>query len=261
MTASNLILLGLLLNCLDDTMPDAPDDFEYSNITQIQAIGDFGEVSARLNPAVSLERDGAVLFATDFSKGFAGFGFTGYGNPNTIELVNDSYSRSGLGLRFYNTLDYDHQVFIVRQQSIIEARYFISYTQFDFEEGNCQVEISMTVAQNGKRLVIMVGFVTTPRSVYIYDKAYNHVDITARMTDIGYISTSGLLKLKLDVENNNIKELSFNTLTIDVSDIELPIYESKNLRDNYQYVYYVSPYDDTYASSNVQNIVLAVSNN
>lgn len=240
-------------------MPDAPDDFEYSNILQFQSIADNAELAARLNSAVIYEREGAVLYSNDFSSGLKGINAHDDDGNNYIELFVKSFSRSGLALKIYSEeTEYQGHGFTL-QVPLIEARYYILYIQFDWASSAGVTVILFNVGINNKIYLARVKFEANDKSIAVYNSDETYIDILDRFDHSQNVGTYGLMKLKIDTVTGYYVFLEHNTDQIDISDIEIKQQELYVV-DQVQAGVYVHAKNAGNATVYIHNIVVSCSN-
>ncbi len=240
---------------------DAPDDFDYSDVGQIQTIADGGEIAARINNATAIERDGNVMFFSDMSHGFAGFSTVEPDATNIISLYPYTKSRSGLSIKILATVTDWYETYISHNNPIVEGQYYILYSQIAIPEGIGNIGIGFTVFVNKQLHYIVFEIKNNPTRFYYRDTGGNLVDISTRFNAGSVIPVSGLLKIKIDAVNDVISELTFNTLTVNALDIPLTLNTYSYDNDYVQADYYVYKNSGSDATGYVSNVVLTVSNN
>ncbi len=261
MIVASLILLIYSLNYWDNMPYDAPDDFDYSDVGQIQTIADGGEIAARINNATALERDGNLMFFSDMSKGFAGFSTVEPDATNIISLYPYAGSRSGVAIKILSTATDWYDTKIVHSNPIVEGQYYILYSQIAIPEGIGTIGIGFTVFVNRQLHYIVFEIKNNPTRFYYRDTGGNLVDISTRFNAGSVIPVSGLLKIKIDTVNDVISELTYNTLTVNALDIPLTLTDYSYDNDTVQADYYVYKNSGSNATGYVSNVVLTVGNN
>lgn len=207
-------------------MPDAPDDFDYSQVGEFTANLDSSELAARLYSPAGYARTAQMLYATDFSKGISGLDPDVTVGLGTIVLSTDHSSLSGLALKLTNSSNDDVDCFVGTTIPFVLARYYTLDIGFylNGEEGETRLELYVFYEGVSHHLDLYLQ--QNPFRLIFRDVNNNYVDITSYETSESYFGNFYHLRATIDIETRLMKELTINSVPFEVSSLEYMINEA-----------------------------------
>lgn len=206
-------------------MPDAPDDFDYSNVVEFISNADQSELAARLYSPALYARKGQVLFLTDFSRGFSGMYNTIDNASGEVRLIARHYSQSGLSAQIRNKNTNWNYGYISNALPLIVARYYTMDVRYEAYGTGSKARFTMSVAIDGKLNTIRVRHTYSPTKIELATTDNDNYDITSLADNPLSLSERNHVSITFDMQDRVYKELYLSGASFNIANIPVNAYD------------------------------------
>lgn len=201
-------------------MPDAPDDFEFSNVTQFVSNADNAELAARLYSPSIYARIGQILYMTDFTKGFSGFTPETSGDTEIIGLTGEYPGYGGLSMKMQTEETDPLDCYIGNTIPYVEARYYILDIGYSIFNAGSLAQIEFYVHREGTQHRAKVKHTFSTFKLELLNSSNNYDNITSLESSDSYFGSYNHFRMAIDTDDLVYQEISLNSVKFNIADTE-----------------------------------------